>query len=368
MSDVLNRIEELRATALQQVQAAADTAALEELRVRHLGRKAELPNLLRGVADLPPDQRGAVGKAANQARQAVEALIDERTSALAAGELDARLAADAVDLTLPGTPPRPVGRLHLLTQTRREIEDVFLGLGFRVAEGPEVEWVHYNFDALNHAPAHPARGRSDTFYVRPTDGTAPPEHGSPDEIVLRTHTSPMQVRSMEAQGPPIAIIVPGRVYRRDSDATHTPQFHQVEGLWVDEDITLADLKGVLLAFARAIFGPDRDVRLRPHFFPFTEPSVEVDVSCFQCAGSGELRGTKPPQRCNLCKGTGWLEILGSGMVDPDVLGYVREFGYGDGAQGFAFGMGIERIAMLKHGVPDLRLYYDNDLRFLEQFG
>jgi phenylalanyl-tRNA synthetase alpha chain len=359
MSDVLDRIETLRAEATAAVDAAGTSAELEELRVRHLGRKAELPNLLRGVADLPPEQRGAVGKAANQARKAVEALIDERAAALAGGELDAQLVADAVDLTLPGTPPRPVGRLHLLTQTRREIEDVFLGLGFRIAEGPEVEWVHYNFDALNHAPAHPARGRSDTFYVA-------------DDVVLRTHTSPMQVRAMEAQAPPIAIIVPGRVYRRDSDATHTPQFHQVEGLWVDEDITLADLKGVLLAFARAIFGPDRDVRLRPHFFPFTEPSVEVDVSCFQCAGSGTLPGTKPAQRCNLCKGTGWLEILGSGMVDPNVFGYVAEHGYDTGGpepvQGFAFGMGIERIAMLKHGVPDLRLYYDNDLRFLAQFG
>jgi len=384
MSDVLTRIDELRATALDDVEAATDTAGLEELRVRHLGRKAELPNLLRGVAELPPEQRGAVGKAANQARQAVEALIEERVAALAAGELDVKLLADRVDLTLPGTPPKPVGRLHLLTQTRREIEDVFLGLGFRVAEGPEVEWVHYNFDALNHTASHPARGRSDTFYALPPDGAAAPELGSPDEIVLRTHTSPMQIRAMEAQPPPIAIIVPGRVYRRDSDATHTPQFHQVEGLWVDEDITLADLKGVLLAFARAIFGEDREVRLRPHFFPFTEPSVEVDVSCFQCSGSGQV-GNK--QRCNLCKGTGWLEILGSGMVDPNVFGYVQGIRPGDPpttatgpspaplhgydparVQGFAFGMGIERIAMLKHGVPDLRLYYDNDLRFLEQFG
>ncbi|PTL54111.1 phenylalanine--tRNA ligase subunit alpha [Paraconexibacter algicola] len=363
MSDVLDRIEALRAEALTAIEGAADTAALEDLRVRVLGRKAELPNILRGVAELPPEQRGAVGKAANVARKAVEARLEERVAELAAGELDARLVADAVDLTLPGAPPRPVGRLHLLTQTRRQIEDVFLGLGFRVAEGPEVEWVHYNFDALNHVPAHPARSRSDTFYVQPPDGGPGPGLGSPDEIVLRTHTSPMQVRSMEAQKPPIAVIVPGRVYRRDSDATHTPQFHQVEGLWVDEDVTLADLKGVLLAFARALFGDEREVRLRPHFFPFTEPSVEVDVTCFQCSGTGALPRTGA--RCNLCKGTGWLEILGSGMVDPNVLGGVD--GYED-LQGFAFGMGIERIAMLKHGVPDLRLYYENDLRFLEQFG
>jgi phenylalanyl-tRNA synthetase alpha chain len=294
-----------------------------------------------------------VGRAANEARQALEALIARRAQELAEGELHERLAADRVDVTLPGRPARPVGRLHLLTQTRREIEEVFLGLGFTIAEGPETELVYYNFDALNHDPAHPARARTDTFYVD-------------DEIVLRTHTSPMQVRTMESRPPPIAIIVPGRVYRPDSDATHTPQFHQVEGLWVDVDITLADLKGVLLAFARAIFGEQRDVRLRPHFFPFTEPSIEVDVSCFQCAGTGVLQGG---ERCNLCKGTAWLEILGAGMVDPNVYAYVRDYGYDpERVQGFAFGMGIERIAMLRHGVPDLRLFYDNDVRFLEQFG
>ena len=231
-----------------------------------------------------------------------------------------------------------------------------MGLGFTVVEGPEVETVHYNFDALNHDPAHPARSRMRHLLRRSTT------------TVLRTHTSPMQIRAMEAHPPPLAIIVPGRIYRRDSDATHTPQFHQVEGLAVDEDITLADLKGTLLAFARAIFGDEREVRLRPHFFPFTEPSVEVDVSCFQCGGTGTIDSTDGP-RCNLCKGTGWIEILGAGMVDPNVFGYVRDHGYDpERVQGFAFGMGIERIAMLKHGVPDLRLLYDNDLRFLEQFG
>ena len=240
--------------------------------MRYLGRKAELPNVLRGDRrSCAPEQRGPTGKAANQARQALEALIAERAEQLAGGELEERLRADVVDVTLPGAPPQPVGRLHLLTATRREIEDVFLGLGFRIAEGPEVETVYYNFDALNHAPTHPARERMDTFYV------------AADDVVLRTHTSPMQIRAMEAQPPPLYVIVPGRVYRRDSDATHTPQFHQIEGLAVDVDITLADLKGTLLAFARAIFGPDREVRLRPHFFPFTEPSVEVDVSCFMDA-------------------------------------------------------------------------------------
>jgi phenylalanyl-tRNA synthetase alpha chain len=335
---MIERIDQLRSEAESAIAAAPSTAALEELRVRYLGRKAELPNLLRGVAELPPEQRGQVGKAANQARQGLESLITQRGAELEVGELQERLAADRVDVTLPGSPPRPVGRHHLLTATRREIEDVFCGLGFRVVEGPEVETVYYNFDALNHGPAHPARARSDTFYVA-------------DDVVLRTHTSPMQVRAMEAQPPPIAIIVPGRTYRPDSDATHTPQFHQVEGLAVDEDITLADLKGTLLAFARSIFGEEREIRLRPHYFPFTEPSVEVDVSCFQC------------------KGTAWIEILGSGMVDPNVFEHVREYGYDpERIQGFAFGMGIERIAMLKHGVPDLRLFYDNDLRFLEQFG
>ncbi|WP_354701968.1 Phenylalanine--tRNA ligase alpha subunit [Paraconexibacter sp. AEG42_29] len=368
MSQTLDRITELADDATVAIDAATTTAALEELRVGFLGRKAELPNLLRGVSQLPPEERGAVGKAANQARQRLEALIEERGAALAGAELDARLIADAVDVTLPGTPPQPVGRLHILTATRREIEDVFCGLGFTVVTGPEVELVHYNFDALNHDAAHPARGRSDTFYVRRPQSVLDAVGPDPSqEVVLRTHTSPMQPRAMAAQAPPIAIIVPGRVYRRDSDATHTPQFHQIEGLAVDRDITLADLKGTLLAFARAIFGDERDVRLRPHFFPFTEPSVEVDVSCFQCGGTGALPRTGA--RCNLCKGTGWLEILGSGMVDPNVLGMVPTGEYDpEDWQGFAFGMGVERIAMLKHAVPDLRLFYDNDLRFLAQFG
>ena len=351
---MLERIAQLRADGEAAVSAATTTDQLEHARVAHLGRKAQLPNLLRGVAELPPAERGAVGKAANQARQALEALISARRDELAAAELDARLAADRVDVTLPGTPVTPVGRLHLLTATRREIEDVFLGLGFRVAEGPEIDLVHYNFDALNHSEQHPARQWSDTYYTHP-------------DVVLRTHTSPMQSRAMEIEPPPLYIVVPGRTYRRDQiDATHSPQFHQVEGLAVDEDVTLADLKGTLLAFARAIFGDERDVRLRPHFFPFTEPSVEVDVSCFKCSGRGLLRDGS---RCSLCKGEGWIEILGAGEVDPNVFEYVREYGYDpERIQGFAFGMGIERIAMLKHGIPDLRLFYDNDLRFLEQFG
>jgi phenylalanyl-tRNA synthetase alpha chain len=316
---MIERIEQLRAQASTEVSAAGSSDALEELRVRYLGRKAELPQILRGVAELEPERRGEVGKAANEARRALETLIEERAEELQARELEADLREDAVDVTLPGAPPQPIG-------------------------------------ALNHSPTHPARARSDTFYVT-------------DDLVLRTHTSPMQVRAMETHPPPLYIIIPGRVFRPDSDATHTPQFHQVEGLAVDEDITLADLKGTLLAFARAVFGEDRDVRLRPHYFPFTEPSVEVDVSCFNCDGKGFLRDGS---RCYLCKGEGWLEVLGAGEVDPALYSYVATNelnapGYDpEKVQGFAWGMGIERIAMLKHGIPDLRLNFENDLRFLEQ--
>jgi phenylalanyl-tRNA synthetase alpha chain len=356
---MIDRIAEIEREAREAVEAAEGTHALEEVRVRFLGRKAELPNLLRGVAQLPADQRGAVGKAANQARQTLERAIEARAAELAAGELEERLARDRVDVTLPADPVAHSGRLHLITRTRREIEDVFIGLGFNVAEGPEVETVYYNFDALNHAPTHPSRLLTDTFYVKPAHDIFDPE-----SLLLRVHTSPVQIRAMESQPPPIYIVMPGRVYRPDSDATHTPQFHQIEGLAVDEDITLADLQGTLLTFARAIFGDEREVRMRPHFFPFTEPSVEVDVSCFNCTDGVTADG----QRCPLCKGTAWIEILGAGMVDPNVFGSVAEYGYDpEQVQGFAFGMGIERIAMLKHGVPDLRLLYDNDLRFLEQF-
>jgi phenylalanyl-tRNA synthetase alpha chain len=355
---MIERIDQLRAEALTAIAGADGSEALEQLRVRYLGRKAELPQMLRGVARLEPAQRGTVGRAANQARQALEALIEERAAQLSGVELEHSLAQEKIDVTLPGSPPQPVGRLHVLTQTTRELEDIFLGLGFTVLEGPEVETVRYNFDALNHSPTHPARARTDTFYMA-------------EDVVLRTHTSPMQIRAMEAHAPPLYVVIPGRVYRPDSDATHTPQFHQVEGLAVDEDITLADLKGTLLAFAKAVFGEERDVRLRPHFFPFTEPSVEVDVSCFHCAGKGYV---KDGAKCYLCKGEGWLEVLGAGEVDPNVYSYVPTTeqnapGYdSERVQGYAWGMGVERIAMLKHGIPDLRLYYENDLRFLEQFG
>jgi phenylalanyl-tRNA synthetase alpha chain len=371
---MIERIEALSDEAQAALAQADSSDAVEQLRIRYLGRKAELPQLLRGVAKLPPAERGAVGQAANQARQALEALIEARMRELSAAELERSLARETIDVTLPGSPPQPVGRLHALTQMSRELEDIFLGLGFTVLEGPEVETVHYNFDALNHSPTHPARERSDTFYVRSAGAVAVGgEHarGGAEELLLRTQTSPMQLRAMEAHPPPLYVVIPGRVYRPDSDATHTPQFHQLEGLAVDEDITLADLKGTLLAFARSVFGEQRDVRLRPHFFPFTEPSVEVDVSCFHCQGKGFLGDGA---RCYLCKGEGWLEVLGAGEVDPNVYSYVptserNQPGYDpERVQGFAWGLGVERIAMLKHGIPDLRLYFENDLRFLEQFG
>jgi phenylalanyl-tRNA synthetase alpha chain len=353
------RIAEIKQEAERAIAGASTAQALEEVRIRFLGRKAELPNLLRNVAQLPPEKRAETGKAANEARRELEAGIERKARSLEAAELEERVKEDRVDVTLPADPLPSVGHLHLITQTRREIEDVFISLGFSIAEGPEVETVYYNFDALNHAATHPARLMTDTFYVKPTKDIF-----DPNALLLRTHTSPMQIRAMEQQPPPIYIVVPGRTYRPDSDSTHTPQFHQVEGLAVDTDVTLADLKGTLLAFARAIFGSDREVRLRPHFFPFTEPSVEVDVSCFNCSDGVTADG----ERCPLCKGTAWIEILGAGMVDPNVFEYVREYGYDpEQIQGFAFGMGIERIAMLKHGVPDLRVLYDNDVRLLEQF-
>ena len=314
MPDAAGRLDELRREAEAAVRSASSTAELEDLRVRYLGRKSELTGVLRGIGELPPEERGPVGQAANAARSAIESALAERIAAHDASELDEQLAADRIDVTLPGD--------------------------------------YYNFTALNFLPDHPARAMQDTFYVS-------------DDVLLRTHTSPLQVRTMEVQPPPVYAIMPGRVYRRDSDATHTQMFHQVEGLAVDEDITLGDLQGVLLEFARAIFGQEREIRLRSSYFPFTEPSVEADVSCFQCGGSGALPdGSRDP----LCKGSGWLEILGAGMVDPNVYGFVADNGYDpERVQGFAFGMGIERIAMLRHGVPDLRMFFDNDLRFLEQF-
>ena len=377
-----DRIEEINREATDAIGAASSSDELEQLRVKHLGRKAELTTILRGISDLPAEERGPVGKAGNQVRQALEALIDSRGAELDAAELSASLAGDRVDVTLPGSPAQAVGHLHLVTRTRRLIEDIMVGLGYRILEGPEVEIDYYNFTALNHPPGHPARMEQDTFYVAPgsmskaaleparaasakaeADGTATPD----DElVVLRTHTSPMQVRAMEATEPPIFIAVPGKCYRRDTiDATHLPMFHQMEGLAVAEDITLADLQGTLREMLRGLFGPGREARMRPHFFPFTEPSVEFDVSCFRCDATGKL---PDGSRCPLCKGIGWVEVGGAGMVDPNVFGFVEGHGYDpEQVQGFAFGFGIERMAMLLHGVPDLRLFVENDVRVLEQF-
>ncbi len=334
-------LKSIYAGGLEAIAAAGDLVALEAARVRFLGRKAELVLLLRTIPELPVEERPEVGKVGNLVRKALELAVEGRRGELETEHLVDSLGRDQIDVSLPGR-WLALGHLHLVTQTQREIEDIFIGMGYEIANGPEVETEYYNFEALNTPADHPARSLHDTFFVS-------------DGVVLRTHTSPIEVRTMEKQRPPVHIIAPGKAYRRDSDATHTPMFHQVEGLVVDEHITLADLKGTLETFVRAMFGADRKVRLRPHFFPFTEPSVEVDVSCMVCDGGG----------CRLCKRSGWLEILGAGMTDPNVFGFVD---YDPEVYtGFAFGMGVERIAMLKHGVNDLRLFFENDLRFLRQF-
>lgn len=359
----VGRIEAIEAEARAAVDGATTEAGLEEVRVRYLGRKAELTGILRGISDLDPADRGEVGSAANLARKAIEEMVADRLRNLEREAMAAALESEQIDVTLPGSPRRPVGHLHPITRTRRAIEDVLTGLGYRVLEGPEVEHDYYNFTALNHPEDHPARMLQDTFYVTPSKDLDPSCDTGPTDVLLRTHTSPMQVRAMEDSPPPLFVIVPGKTYRRDSDATHSPMFHQVEGLAVGEGLTLADLKGTLLALLRELFGPDREIRMRPHFFPFTEPSVEFDVSCFRCSGEGSL---EDGDRCGICKGVGWIELGGAGMVDPNVFGFVS--GY-DPARvtGFAFGFGVERIAMLRHGMGDLRFLFENDLRMLEQF-
>ena len=342
---MLERIEKIEAEASAAIEAAAGTAELEELRVRYLGRKAELTGILRSIADLPGEERGEVGAAANRARKGLEALLSTRAETLDDTELQARLVEDRVDVTLPGAPARPPGHLHLITLTTRQIEDVMIGLGYRVMEGPEIEHDYYNFTALNHPPGHPARMLQDTFYVQ-----------SHPDVLLRTHTSPGQIHAMRAYAPePLRIIVPGTTYRNEKITARSEiQFTQVEGLAVGRGITMADLKGTVENFTRRLYGPDRAVRFRGHFFPFTEPSAEVDVSCMLCDGRG----------CTVCKHSGWLEILGCGMVHPVVL---ANGGYDpDEFTGFAFGGGIERVAMLRYGIHDVRYFWGNDLRFLEQ--
>jgi phenylalanyl-tRNA synthetase alpha chain len=346
------RVDAIVHEARSAIAHAQSSGELEQLRVRFLGRQGTLTSLLRGLGSLPAAERPEVGAAGNAAKRELEALLETRLGEAREAERRQERARRRLDLTLPGRRP-PLGGFHPLTQVQHEIVRIFVGLGFSVAEGPEVEDDYHNFEALNLPRDHPARDMQDTFYLEARGGAAGPGIGT--DILLRTHTSPVQIRTMQAVRPPVRIICPGRVYRRDADITHSPMFHQVEGLAVDRDISMGDLKGTLELFAREMFGPRSRIRFRPSFFPFTEPSAEVDVLCFLCGGEG----------CRVCKQSGWLEILGSGMVHPNVL---RNVGYDpEEVTGWAFGMGVERIAMLKYGVDDIRLFFENDLRFLRQF-
>ncbi len=336
-----DKLELIRAEALQAVQAAADLKLLEDVRVRFLGRKGVITDVLRGLAQLAAEERPLIGQIANDVKAAIATALDARKAELDATEAQAHAAANRVDLSLPGRRPRK-GHLHLIPTIANEICDTFLQMGFQVAAGPEVETEYYNFDSLNTPADHPARDSHDTFFIKPG-------------VVLRTQTSPVQMRVMESTQPPVAIVAPGRVYRCDYDASHSPMFFQIEGLLVDRGVTFADLKGTLMQFVHRFFGPDIDLRFRPHFFPFTEPSAEVDISCTICKGKG----------CRVCKHSGWLEILGCGMVHPEVFRYA---GYDyETYTGYAFGLGVDRIAMLRHAIDSIYHIYDNDLRFLEQF-
>ncbi|MGN7457658.1 phenylalanine--tRNA ligase subunit alpha [Paenibacillus pasadenensis] len=338
------RLEALQAEALQELQGVAGPQELGELRIKYLGKKGALTEILRGMGALSAEERPAVGEVANRVRGAIEAVIEEKAAVYRRAETELRLRSETIDVTLPGS-ALPTGAVHPLNKVAQEIEDIFIGLGYTIAEGPEVETDYYNFEALNLPKDHPARDMQDSFYIT-------------DEILMRTQTSPVQIRAMKAMNgkSPLKVICPGKVYRRDDDdATHSFQFNQVEGLVVGKGIRMSDLKGTLLQFVQEMFGKQARIRLRPSFFPFTEPSAEVDVTCSQCGGSG----------CRMCKQTGWLEILGCGMVHPKVLeagGYDPEE-----VTGFAFGMGIERIALLKYGIDDIRHFYAGDLRFLSQF-
>ncbi len=331
----------LQTQAKEELAAINTNGQLEEFRIRYLGRKGQFSTIMKSLGKVPKEDKPRLGQLANSIKKEIETLFTNKQRALLAAGNASSAGNDAIDLTLPGRRPE-AGKLHPVTQVMNEVCAIFEGLGFSVAEGPDVEHDHYNFEALNIPAHHPARDMHDTFYVS-------------DSILLRTHTSPMQARIMETQQPPLRVIAPGKVYRCDSDITHTPMFHQVEGFLVDNNVSFADLKGVLTVFTQKMFDKDLDLRFRPSFFPFTEPSAEVDIACVICDGKG----------CRVCKRTGWLEILGAGMIDPEVfkmVGYDPEI-----YSGFAFGLGIERIAMLKYGIDDIRLYYENDLRFLSQF-
>lgn len=339
MQAQLNKILE---EAKAQLSKAENQAQTDEVRVRFLGKKGELTQILRGMGKLSPEERKETGQMANNVRSQIEELLEEKFKAVKNAAKEAQFRLEKVDVTEPGKAVK-LGVKHPLTITMEEISRVFMSMGFSIVEGPEVETVFNNFDALNAGPNHPARDMTDTFYIT-------------DDVLLRTQTSPVQVRTLMKQKPPIKVISPGRCFRCDTpDATHSPMFHQIEGLVVDEGITMADLKGTLDRFAKQLFGPETKTKFRPHHFPFTEPSAEVDVSCFKCGGTG----------CRVCKGSGWIEILGCGMVHPNVLkvGGLDTEKY----TGFAFGMGVERVAMLKYGVDDIRLFYENDMRFIEQF-
>ena len=343
--DLLTELESLIPELAKGLDQASSLSELETLRVDFLGRKGRIARIMAHLPELAPEERPRVGQTANGVKERLTLLFDEKKSALTQAEQAAELA--RFDAGLPGRLPWR-GSKHPITLVMEEVCDVFQGLGYEIVSGPEVETDYYNFEVLNIPPDHPARDMQDTLYVS-------------DGIVLRTHTSPLQARTMLSRKPPVAVIAPGRVYRRDSDITHTPMFHQIEGLLVDSKVTMADLRGTLTAFTRAIFGSDTKVRFRPSFFPFTEPSAEVDISCCMCGGKGHTDGAT----CRVCKGTGWLEILGCGMVDPAVFTAV---GYDpESVTGFAFGMGLERIAMLKYGIGDLRMFFENDVRFLGQF-
>lgn len=351
---VLDELTALRAQTLNDIANAATTAELESVRIAVLGKSGSLTGYLRSMGSVAKEERAEVGKAVNAAREAIEGALDEALRTLKTKELDAAIDAAAVDITLPGR-SQQIGTRHLINNIIDDLTEIFLGLGYTVGTGPEIETDYYNFTALNAPADHPSRSMQDTFYVKDLSGDAADVDGESD-VLLRTQTSGVQVHFMEDQELPIYMIAPGKVYRRDvADPSHLPQFHQIEGLVVDEGITFGDLKGTLEYICKAIFGADRKTRFRAHYFPFTEPSAEVDVSCGICHGEG----------CRMCKGTGWLEILGCGMVDPNVL----EMSGIDPERysGFAFGMGVERIACLKYNVPDLRMLLEGDMRFLRQF-
>ena len=343
-------LERIRTQALADIHSALDNLSLDAVRVRVLGKKGELTALLKQMGKLSPEERPVMGQLANSVRTALEEKLEQRKSELAAAELDAKLAAEAVDVTIPGKEIE-MGHQHPMNKVLQEVKEIFIGMGYQIVDGPEVEEAAYNFTKLNIEEGHPSRDRSDTFYFDDND-----------EVLLRTQTSPMQIRAMENQKPPIRILAPGRVFRKDeADATHSPMFHQIEGLVVDEGITMGDLKGALETLIKRLYGEDAVVRFRPHHFPFTEPSCEVDMQCFKCHGTGETDG----QVCSTCHGEGWIELLGAGMVHPKVLE-----GCGIDSKkysGFAFGIGLERMAMGRLRFNDLRLIFDNDIRFLSQF-